>query len=162
MQPPDGGQLAAEAGRGCAMRRAIRAYFRKNAAALAERFADKSIVYGKGGGHFRASDDGAVRIVRAAFEKHFANISRPTVVKLTMEDARCFPGFQGHPDAGDVAWLVVVSDSSGETAYGVVQEGCPTLDRQIREGFAKARAQQTACEILLEMRRLDRPTAGSA
>lgn len=144
------------------MKRAIRAYFRKNAAALAERFADKSIVYGKGGGHFRVSADGAARIVRAAFEKHLSNISRPTAIRLTIEDARCFPTFRGHPEGGNVVWLVVVSDSNGETAYGIAQEGCPTLDRQVRETFAKARAQQTACETLLEMRRFDSPAVGSA
>lgn len=68
------------------MRRAIRAYFRNNAASLAEQCADRSIVYGKTGRHFRASDDGAVRIVRTAFEKHSRASPAPPPCRLRRQD----------------------------------------------------------------------------
>lgn len=124
--------------------------------------ADRSIIYGKGGGYLRASGEQAAAILRAAFEKHFANISGPTAVRLTVDEARGFPSFKGVPEASQTAWLVIVSDSASQSAYGLVQEGGLWIDEQVREAFAKARAMTIACETLLNMERMDGETAGSA
>lgn len=144
------------------MKRFLRNYFRTNAGGLAAKFSARTVIYGKGGGYRVADGEVPVRILRDAIERHLRNYLVPTAVRISLDEACRFPCFKGEACASDVAWLVVVSDSWGETAYGIAQEPDPRIDPAVREVFARARAQQLACETLLKMASSNEPVSGTA
>jgi|GEM_PF-3299899 len=144
------------------MKRFIRSYLRRNAGELAAKLSARTVIYGKGGGYLVADGEVPARILRDAIEKHLRNYLVPTAVRISLDEACRFPSFKGKASASNIAWLVVVSDSWGETAYGIAQEPDPRIDPAVREVFARARAQQMACETLLKMACTNEPLAGTA
>lgn len=131
--------------------RFIRKFLRKNAESLAAQLAPSFLAHGRNGYFARAESEVALNILERTLVRHLKFGGKPTMVPLTMEQARKFPIFKGEDWATRRAWLVVVSDSDGQLAYGLAQEGHPAIDPKIREMVARARAQRIACDSLLRM-----------
>lgn len=131
------------------MKNSVRLWQRKNADEIGRQFARNFIMYGPGGSAFRVTNERACEIVEKAIAKHMRASASPTAVRLPLADAVAFPMLRPDPNGSPFAWLVVLTDSYGEIAYGLAQEGSPLVDVQIRSAAARALAQYQACHKFL-------------
>lgn len=131
--------------------RFIRKFLRNNAESIAAELAPSFLAHGRSGYFARADSEIALGILERILVRHLKSGGKPTAVPLIMDQARKFPIFEGEEWAANRAWLVVVSDTDGQLAYGLAQEGDPAIDPKIREMAARARAQKIACDSLLRM-----------
>lgn len=144
------------------MSRAVRNYLRSNAEQIAERYAGEMLVFGKAGNAFRANAPEVQDIMRDALRRHCLNPTRPTLVPLSMAQARAFPLFKGSDDYGSRVWLAIASDAAGNLGMGLCQEGRKDLCRRITSTAARAQAQAIACEQLAKMTTGIGPVNGNA
>lgn len=132
----------------------VRVWQRKNAQQIARHFSRSGMLFPANGMPLRVTDKTACEVLERALAQHMRSSSKPTAMRLTLDEARAFPGFDEGPDDYPAAWLVIVSDRAGGFAYAIRQEGRPEVDPQIRAAGAKACAQYDACIGYLRQQQL--------
>lgn len=144
------------------MSRWVKNYLRSNADQIAAKYAGEMIVFGKEGNAFRANAAEVQGIMRDALRRHCLKPSRPTLVPLSMAQARAFPLFKGNEGCSPRVWLAIASDAAGNLGMGLCQEGRKDLCRRITSTAARAQAQAIACEHLAKMTKGIGPVQGNA
>jgi hypothetical protein len=127
-----------------------RSWLKKNAAAISARVARRALACREDGSVVRINHETALAIMESAVRRHIQRSSRPTALRMTLDEAKTFPLFEPSPSGVPVVWLVVISDEEGSFAYALAQEGIAAIDPKTRAAAARAHAQFQACYRLLE------------